>query len=213
MHNRCKLDVFIVTQYDYYVIQDETKEREAIPMRNEEAIKFGAKEGFRYNIRSLSLTALFITLTYLFTAFVNIRLPIGGNGGLIHLGNVPLFIAAILFGKKIGALAGSFGMATFDLLSGWTLWAPFTFVIVGFMGYTTGAITQKHHGFGWNLLAMGCATGIKIVGYYVAEGIIYGNWIAPVFSIPGNLLQVGTAIIIVLLCIEQLRKITNRIFT
>lgn len=53
------------------------------------------------------------------TCFINIRLPIG-QGGLIHLGNVPLFLIAILFGKKIGALAGAFGMGLFDLMGGWT---------------------------------------------------------------------------------------------
>ena len=74
--------------------------------------------------------ALFIALTYVFTAFINIRLPITANGGLIHLGNVPLFICAIIFGKKSGAIAGGVGMGLFDLLSGWTAWAPFTLIIV-----------------------------------------------------------------------------------
>ena len=81
-------------------------------------------------VQFLTITALFIALTYVFTAFVNVRLPITANGGLIHLGNVPLFICAILFGKKSGALAGGIGMGLFDLLSGWTAWAPFTFIIV-----------------------------------------------------------------------------------
>lgn len=57
------------------------------------------------NIRFITITALFIALTYVFTAFINIRLPITANGGLIHLGNVPLFICAIIFGKKSGAIA------------------------------------------------------------------------------------------------------------
>ena len=61
-------------------------------------------------VQFLTITALFIALTYVFTAFVNVRLPITANGGLIHLGNVPLFICAILFGKKSGALAGGIGM-------------------------------------------------------------------------------------------------------
>ena len=80
-----------------------------------------------YNTKELVLDAMFIALTYVFTAFVNVRLPIAANGGLIHLGNVPLFICAILLGKRTGMLAGAFGMGLFDLLSGWTAWAPFTF--------------------------------------------------------------------------------------
>ena len=78
------------------------------------------------NIRFITITALFIALTYVFTAFINIRLPITANGGLIHLGNVPLFICAIIFGKKSGAIAGGVGMGLFDLLSGWTMGAIHT---------------------------------------------------------------------------------------
>lgn len=63
-------------------------------------------------------------------------------------------------------------MGLFDLLSGWTAWAPFTLIIVGLMGYAVGAITEKHHGFGWNTLAIAVACVIKVAGYYIAEGII-----------------------------------------
>ena len=150
-------------------------------------------------VQFLTITALFIALTYVFTAFVNVRLPITANGGLIHLGNVPLFICAILFGKKSGAL------------SGWTAWAPFTFVIVAIMGYVVGAITEKHHGLGFDALAIVAACVIKVVGYYIAEGIIYGNWIAPFTSIPGNLVQIGVAAVVVLIVIEPLRKAANKI--
>ena len=161
-------------------------------------------------VQFLTITALFIALTYVFTAFVNVRLPITANGGLIHLGNVPLFICAILFGKKSGALAGGIGMGLFDLLSGWTAWAPFTFIIVGLMGFSVGAITEKKKGFGWKVVAILVACVIKIAGYYIAEGIIYGNWITPASSIPGNLLQVGVAAVVVLIISGQLQKLTER---
>ena len=116
------------------------------------------------------------------TGFINIRLPIAANGGLVHLGNVPLFLAAIIFGKRTGALAGSFGMALFDLMGGWVLWAPFTFVIVGLMGFTVGAITENHKGFRWNALAIAAACVIKIVGYYIAEGFIRVTWYRSVWQ-------------------------------
>lgn len=163
------------------------------------------------HLQSLVITAVAIALTYVFTAFINIRLPFAPNGGLIHLGNVPLFIFAIIFGKKTGAVAGGIGMGLFDLLSGWTAWAPFTLIIVGCMGYVTGAITEKKKGYGWTIFAMLAALLIKIAGYYIAEGIIYGNWIVPLSSIPGNVIQVVTAIIIVMIIIEPLRKAANKI--
>lgn len=162
-------------------------------------------------VKELVVTSVFIALTYVFTAFINIRLPIAANGGLIHLGNVPLFLAAILFGRKTGALCGGIGMGLFDVLSGaWATWAPFTVIIVGLMGYTVGAITEKRHGLGWNALAMALACVIKVAGYYIAEGILYGNWVAPVTSIPGNLIQVGVAAVIVLLVAGRLKDAARR---
>jgi len=161
--------------------------------------------------RELVIDAMFIALTYIFTAFVNIRLPIAANGGLIHLGNVPLFLCAILFGKRTGALAGAFGMGLFDLLSGWYLWSPFTFVIVGIMGWTVGAVTENRRGLKWDALAIAAACVIKVVGYYIAEVIIYGNWVAPVTSIPGNLVQIGVAAVIVLIIVERLRVLLRNI--
>ena len=60
---------------------------------------------FTSSVQFLTVTAIFVALTYIFTAFINVRLPIAANGGLIHLGNVPLFIGAIIFGKKTGGIA------------------------------------------------------------------------------------------------------------
>ena len=158
-------------------------------------------------VRFLTVTAIGIALVYVFTWLINIRLPFAPQGGLIHLGNVPLFIFAIVFGKKTGAIAGGVGMGLFDLLSGWTAWAPFTFVIVGAMGYAVGAITEGHHSLTRDAIAIAVACVIKVVGYYIAEVIIYHNVFAPVASIPGNLVQIGTAAVIVMICIEPLRKI------
>ena len=156
-------------------------------------------------VKSLAITAICLVLVYVFTAVVNIRLPFAPNGGLVHLGNVPLFVAAILFGKRTGMIAGGIGMGLFDLLSGWTLWAPFTLVIVGCMGFVVGAITEKRKNMGFIVLALIAACAIKIVGYYFAEVVIYGNWVVPFTSIPGNLIQIGVAAVITLIIIKPLQ--------
>lgn len=164
-------------------------------------------------VKTLVLNALFVALTLVATMFINIRLPIMGNGGLIHLGNVPLFLAAILFGKKTGAIAGAFGMGLFDLISGWTAWAPFTFVVVGAMGYAVGLLSEKlkMKPMGANVIAIAVALIIKIVGYYFAEVILYGNWVVPLGSIPGNVMQVVVAAVIVLPIVEGLKKVARKI--
>ena len=169
-----------------------------------------ARTSSKMSTKDITLTAMSLVLVFVFTYAINIRLPIAANGGLVHLGNVPLFIAAILFGKRTGMIAGGVGMALFDLLSGWTLWAPFTLVIVGLMGWTVGAVTEKKKTFPRYILAMVLACVIKIVGYYIAEAIIYSNWIIPVSSIPGNLVQIGVAAAMVLVVIEPLRMAAER---
>ena len=156
-------------------------------------------------VKSLAITAICLVLVYVVTSVVNIRLPFAPNGGLVHLGNVPLFVAAILFGKRTGMIAGGIGMGLFDLLSGWTLWAPFTLVIVGCMGFVVGAITEKRKNMGFIVLALIAACAIKIVGYYFAEVVIYGNWVVPFTSIPGNLIQIGVAAVITLIIIKPLQ--------
>lgn len=69
--------------------------------------KTAAQRGTAVSVKSLAITAICLVLVYVFTAVVNIRLPFAPNGGLIHLGNVPLFVAAILFGKRTGMIAGA----------------------------------------------------------------------------------------------------------
>ncbi len=163
------------------------------------------------SVQFLALTGLFIALVYVFTVFINIRLPISINGGLIHLGNVPLFICAILFGKKPGMIAGGVGMALFDITSSYTVWAPFTLVIVGLMGYLVGWITEKDDSYPRIVLALFVALIVKLVGYYIAEIILYGNWISPLTSLPGNIIQITVGALVTLVCIGPLKKATKQI--
>ena len=154
------------------------------------------------------ITGLAVALVFTAT-MIHIRLPIG-QGGLIHLGNIPLFLVAIIFGRKMGAIAGAFGMGLFDLMGGWTPWAPATFIIVGLMGYAVGVISEKKDNVAGYAMAILVACAMKIVGYYIAEALIYGNWVQPVLSIPGNLIQIGVAAVIVLPIAGMLKQALRR---
>lgn len=159
-------------------------------------------------IFNMVIAAMFIALTFVVTGYVNIRIPfLAANGGLIHLGNIPLFIAAAIYGRKTGAVAGAFGMALFDITSGWATWAPFTFIVCGLIGYVFGLITEKHKSKGYLVAAVIVAAVIKVVGYYIAEAILYSSLTAPVLSIPGNLVQIGVAGVIAVPAIIVLQKV------
>lgn len=160
----------------------------------------------------LVVNGVFIALTLVATYLIQIRLPFIGAGGLIHMGNIPLFIGAWLFGRKTGAIAGGIGMGLFDLLSGWVSWAPFTLVIVGLMGYVIGKVEEKplvKNILANRIIGIILAIIIKIVGYYIAEVILFGNFVAPFGSIPGNIIQVGVAAVISLFLIVPLKRMVK----
>lgn len=144
-------------------------------------------------VRELTLNGLLVAIVFLATYYIQIKLPIAVNGGLIHMGNTALFTIAIVLGKRRGAIAGAFGMCLFDILSGWGAWAPFTFVIRGIMGYMIGSVADlkgaEGKKIGFNLVGIVLAGIWMLLGYYGAEGIMYGNWTAPMTSVPGNLIQ------------------------
>ncbi|MFP4660774.1 MAG: ECF transporter S component [Halanaerobiales bacterium] len=160
--------------------------------------------------KDIVISGLLISLVFVATKFINIRLPISINGGLIHLGNTMLFLAALVFGKRKGAVAGAFGMGLFDVVSGWMAWAPFTFVIRGVMGYIIGNIAYANGRNGenilWNITAISISGIWMIVGYYFTEVILFGNWLSPLTSIPGNIIQIVIGAIIGLPIVTALKR-------
>jgi len=162
--------------------------------------------------KTLVISGLAVALVYIAAMFINIRVPVPGSGGMIHLGDLPLFVFALIYGRKIGGLAGALGLTLFDLTAGWTLWAPFTFVIAGAVGWTVGAFAEsnRHYRLSVYCASVAIANLITISGYYIVEGILYGNWIAPAGSIPVNFLQVTIAAIIAYPIAKRLK---NSVFT
>ena len=172
----------------------------------------GSGSASQNTVHTLVVNGLSIALVFSATMFINIRLPFAPNGGLIHLGNLPLFIFAVLYGRKTGFVAGAFGMGLFDLISGWALWAPFTFVICGLIGYAVGFVAEHNRENKLSLLlaSLILALIIKIAGYYAAEGLLYGNWIVPATSIPGNVLQIVAAAVPAVPLAYKLKHIIRR---
>lgn len=165
----------------------------------------------KMDVRDTVLLGVLIAIIYIATYAVQI--PGITEGGLIHMGNVAHFTIAMIFGKKKGALSGAAAMALFDLTSPYAIWAPFTFIIRFAIGYSIGAIAHMRgkngESFIQNLVSLIPATIIMIGGYYIAEGLIYGNWVTPVVSIWGNLTQcaVGTfSVFIVPMLINVFKK-------
>lgn len=164
-----------------------------------------------FKVRDLVVTSLFIALVYVFTWIVKIQLPFSPNGGLIHLGNVPFFLAAIFFDKRVGMTAGALGMGLFDLTSGWILWSPMTVISALIMGYILNKMNYKKYTLKSLILSFILVALVKVVVYYIGEIFILSSFAAPLASIPGNLIQIGVSSVIVLVILKPMEKVFNSI--
>jgi uncharacterized membrane protein len=156
--------------------------------------------------RSVVLGALFIAIVTLMT-FINVPL-FGPQGGLIHLGYVALFPIAIVYGRYLGMIAGGVGMALFDILSGWSAWAPGTFLIVGLIGYIVGLLTTGKPGMLQIVGAMVTGSLISVAGYFFYNAFIMGFGVeSAAVSLVGDSLKVFASLAITLFTLPALRRI------
>ena len=108
-----------------------------------------------------------------------------------------------------GAAAAGLGSALADLLSGYAIYAPATFVIKGLMALAAFAVyklLQKRVGkFAARLIGGVTAEVLMIAGYFVFEGFMYGFG-PSVVNIPANAVQGVAGIIVGLLLIKVFEK-------
>lgn len=188
-------------------------------------------------VRRLTLAALSIALVTLAT-FV-IRIPNPATQGYINLGDGLLFTLALVFGWRIGGLAGGVGSALADALGGYFIWAPWTLVIKGIEGILVGTIAFWGTGGGQDTegglddqggrgtsdnggtsggrhpgriaaFAAVLVGGVWMVtGYYLAGSVLFGG-IAALTEIPGNLVQGVVAVVVALPLSVLLRNALKR---
>jgi uncharacterized membrane protein len=167
--------------------------------------------------KSLVQVALMIALTTLVT--MTIRVPI--FSGYTHLGDSMIFVAAILLGSRKAFVSASVGMLLADILSGYLMWAPFTFVIKGVMALIAGTIAYRNGKNGDdlvnNIIAFVVAGVWMVLGYLVASGFITAylmsqdvtfmqGIIVSMRDIPANIIEVAVGILIALPLSKLIKK-------
>ncbi|MBC7319647.1 ECF transporter S component [bacterium] len=124
-----------------------------------------------------------------------IQIPVPQTKGYINLGDALVLTIAMLFGAKIGGLAGGIGSALADIILGYTHWAPFTFVIKGIEGIIAGTLAYKAQKMPLRILFLILAGLEMVTGYFITEIFLYG--IGPALAeLPGNLFQAGGGVLI-----------------
>ena len=82
--------------------------------------------------RKLVYAALFAALTCVMTMIV--KIPVPATGGYVNLGDCVVLLAGWVLGPMYGGAAAGLGSMLADLVSGYPLYAPGTFVIKACMG-------------------------------------------------------------------------------
>lgn len=154
----------------------------------------------KMNLKKLVMTALFAALACVAT--MSIRIPTPGTNGYIHPGDAVVILSGIILGPVYGLLAGGIGSAFADLLGGYFVYVPITFVIKGLIALISGFIYQKAgktEKSRYICVILGGITDIILVagGYFLCESFMYGAAGAAA-SIPANLIQGAGGLIIAL---------------
>ena len=142
------------------------------------------------NLKKLILAALFAALSCVAT--MSIRIPTPGTGGYIHPGDAIVILSGVILGPVWGFLAGGIGSALSDLIGGYFIYVPITFVIKGLVALAAGLLYQKvgkNQKSRYIAVILGGVADIILVagGYFVCEFLIYGAGAAA--SIPANIIQ------------------------
>lgn len=158
--------------------------------------------------RKLVAAALFAALIYVATAFFTVPLPTG----YANLGDCFCILAGVLLGPVFGPLAAAVGSAIADLLLGYTVYAPATFLIKGGMALIAWLVYTRLRAPLPLRLPLGClcAECVVVGGYFVYEWLLYGP--AAVATLLGNSIQGligGFAAAVILLVLEKHPALTR----
>ena len=138
-------------------------------------------------LKKLVMAALFAALACVAT--MSIKIPTPGTSGYIHPGDAIVILAGVVLGPAWGFLAGGIGSAMADLLGGYFVYVPITFVIKGLVSLCSALLYRKvgkNSKSRYIAVILGGVADIILVagGYCLCE---YG---AGAFaSVPANLVQ------------------------
>ena len=95
----------------------------------------------RIVILNIAIMGILTALETIMTATVTI--PIPATTGYFNIGEGIIYFAAILFGPYIGAFVGAVGAGFADILMGYAVFAPGTFIAKGAEGFVVGWVFKK----------------------------------------------------------------------
>lgn len=150
-------------------------------------------------LQKLVFSSLFAALCCVAT-FV-IKIPIPATGGYINLGDGFCLLAGWLLGPLYGALAAGIGSCLTDLIAGYFLYVPATFVIKAALAFAASFIfglcmkSMKKYQVLARMISAIVGEILMVAGYFLYEGCIFGFG-AAIGGVLGNCIQAGAGIVL-----------------
>lgn len=156
--------------------------------------------------KKIVMTSMFAALCCVATMLIKIPSPLKGY---LNIGDCVVLLSGFMLPPLYGFMAAGFGSALADILSGYVIYAPATFIIKGAMALVVH--------FGFKLMGKKCknifaqfisaalAEALMAIGYYTFEGFLYG-FIPSLVNVPANIIQGAVGLITGFILIKIFEK-------
>ena len=156
--------------------------------------------------QKIVIAAMLAALTCIATMIIKIPSPLKGY---LNLGDCVVLLSGWLLSPLYGFLAAGLGSGLADLISGYGVYVPATFIIKGVMAIAAyfgfRFLQHKVTNISARIVSGIVAELIMVFGYYVFEGFLYGFG-ASLVNIPANAVQGVAGLIIGTILVKIFEK-------
>lgn len=156
--------------------------------------------------QKIVIAAMLAALTCIATMIIKIPSPLKGY---LNLGDCVVLLSGWLLSPLYGFLAAGLGSGLADLISGYGVYVPATFIIKGVMAIAAyfgfRFLQNKVTNISARIVSGIVAEFIMVFGYYVFEGFLYGFG-ASLVNIPANAVQGVAGLIIGTILVKIFEK-------
>lgn len=156
--------------------------------------------------QKIVIAAMLAALTCIATMIIKIPSPLKGY---LNLGDCVVLLSGWLLSPLYGFLAAGLGSGLADLISGYGVYVPATFIIKGVMAIAAyfgfRFLQNKVTNISARIVSGIVAELIMVFGYYVFEGFLYG-FVASLVNIPANAVQGVAGLIIGTILVKIFEK-------
>jgi uncharacterized membrane protein len=148
---------------------------------------------YKLTVKNIALSGLLIALTFIFTYFIKIPMPIG----YLNLGDAIIIFTAIFINPYLGALVGIVGAGLADLAGGYFIFIPFTILAKGGEALIAGYLFKHLNGLA-KYVSLYLASLFMVAVYAISYLIIDISFMIAGVSL--DLIQaiVGTTVAVIL---------------